>query len=146
MTETPRPAADAADELDRALWRAVYDWSVARAKWTAARAAAEAAADGPAAPAEREAWDPVVLLGVMGGCRNAGVTYDEVELVLWRLAHSKDGHRDFAELRELTRHRKPKAAAAPPAIRAAIAGDLAGAYKATHPDSVPPETEPTESR
>jgi hypothetical protein len=128
MTETP-PPADVVDELDRALWRAVYDWAVARARWAAARAAAD-----PAAPADREPWDAVVLLGVLGGCRNAGVTYDEVELTLWRLAHAREGHRDFAELRELTRRRRPKVASAPPpAIAAGIAGNFAAAYAATHP-------------
>lgn len=110
MTDVPQePAADTADELERALWRAFCDWSVARAKWAAALGA------------DRENWDEVVLLGVMGGCQNAGVTYDEFELALWRLAHAKD-HRDFAELRDLIRKHglTPKGHAPTPEVMQAL--------------------------
>ncbi len=144
MTETPQPPADDADELDRALWRAFYDWAVLRARWAAARAAAEADPDAPAAPA-REDWDPVALLGVMGGCKNAGVGYLDVEPVLLRLARGKDDHRDFAELRELARKHRPAAKGHAPepevmeALRAGNFEKVREAYQTT--SAIPKQAE-----
>ena len=84
MTEPASPAAPSAPADERDKYRSVYKWAVTHT-------------------AGREDWDPVTLLGVMQSAKIAGVPYEELAPVLWRLAWSEDGHRDFAELRDLAR-------------------------------------------
>jgi hypothetical protein len=107
MTESPQEPELTGDELDRALWRAFYEWAVLRSRWAAERDASAEPDPGTPPKPPREDWEPVTLLGVMGACRNAGVPYPDVEVVLWRLARTADDPRDFAELRELCRARRP---------------------------------------
>jgi hypothetical protein len=95
VTTSPTPD-EAADEVDRRRWRALHEWAAART-------------------ADRDDWDEVKLLGVMHGCKNAGVTYDEIEPVLWRIATTADDHQDYAELRQLAREHARKTAADPDA-------------------------------
>ena len=102
--ETETRAVTDPDELDRNRWAGLYRWAAART-------------------ADRPDWDPVALLGVMQGCRNAGVAYEEAETVLWRVARTNDDHRDFAELKDLARNarRKPESVPANEEFRAGLA-------------------------
>ncbi len=72
--------------------------------------------------AGREDWDPVTLLGVIQSCKIAGVPYEDVAPVLWRLARTEDDHQDYAELRNLARnahrHSQPGNAPDPGAVAA----------------------------
>ena len=112
------------EELDRRRWRALYDWAVART-------------------ADRPDWDAVTLLGVMHGCRNAGVAYEDAETVLWRIARTDDDHQDYAELRGLARgvrqHRQRGTASDPEAVAALDAlrrGDFEAARAVLGTESV----------
>lgn len=98
------PQSPTPDELDRRRWRALHEWAAART-------------------ADRPGWDPVALLGVMQGCRNAGVSYEDAEAVLWRVARTSDDPRDFAELKDLARNvrRKPESVPATEEFRVSLA-------------------------
>jgi len=110
---TPPPASPAPGDADGERWAAL-------ARWAAARTAG------------RDDWDPVALLGVMHGCRGAGVAYEDAEAVLWRVVRTGDDHRDFAELKTLARkaRRKPEGV---PATEEFLAGLAALKARATGP-------------
>jgi hypothetical protein len=100
----PPPVSPDPGDADGDRWAALSRWATART-------------------AGRDDWDPVALLGVMHGCRSAGVAYEDAEAVLWRVVRTGDDHRDFAELRGLARKasRKPEGVPATEEFRGALA-------------------------